>query len=188
MKRPMLALIVALAVVAVACGTDESDNDAEGSGSDPEVSAQCTQDAPDCEDTLVGNDSQPAANDEEPPIIDNGDGTGASISGGMFVDGGLSVADALTTDAVGVIAIRGFIVADATAVRLCELLAESLPPQCSGAAIVLVGVSADGLDALAAAETLGFKPAEGIRWPADRVTFFGEIVNGEFVIDGLVSG
>ena len=128
-------------------------------------------------------DEEPVT-DDTAVVTDSDDAT----SGGMLVDGGLSVAEALDTDAAGVIAVSGFIVADETSVRLCELLAESLPPQCGGASIVLAGVTADGLNELPGGEKWGLQIAQDVTWTNEIVSLIGEVVEGEFVIDTLVSG
>ena len=154
---------------------------------DPAVASTCLAGEPDCQ--------YKGAADEDvrdlPPPIDaepEPDSVGGTVSSGMLVDGGLSVAEALETDATGVIAIRGFIVADAGSARLCELLAASLPPQCGGASIVLAGFTAYGLTELPNNEALGLETAQGITWTNQSVSFFGELVDGEFVIDPLIAG
>lgn len=148
MRRWRLALIVPVAMVAAACGGDETDSD----------------------DTAVSTDSD------------------GETSGGLLVDGGLSVAETLDPDATGILAVSGFIVADQTSVRLCDLLAESLPPQCGGASIVLAGFTVDGLEDLPDLERLGLETAQGVSWTNETVAFFGELVEGELVINSLVSG
>ncbi len=198
-------LTMAIALTAAACGsstttspTDTGQAEPAPTGGElpvadtpdddgPAVASTCLAGEPDCQ--------YKGAADEDvrdlPPPIDaepEPDSAGGTVSSGMLVDGGLSVAEALETDATGVIAIRGFIVADAGSARLCELLAESLPPQCGGASIVLAGFTADGLAELPDDEALGLETAQGITWTNQSVSFFGELVDGEFVIDPLVAG
>lgn len=189
MTRFLLALFTATALVAAACGDGDADTTSTA-GEDPIIAGQCAPGAPDCEDTVVvGEDPEPADDDDpETRIVDNGDRAGDPSSIGMVVDGGLTVSEALGTDAIGVLAVQGFVVAEAGSVRLCELLAESLPPQCGGASLVLAGVEAGGLDALPDDEDLGLESAQGVTWTDHAVTFFGEIVDGELVIDPLVTG
>ncbi len=91
----------------------------------------------------------------------------------MIVDGGLSVGEALATDAVGVIAVRGFIVADDSGIRLCELLAESMPPQCGGAVVGVADLGSVDPDEL--------KSAQGVTWTDFPVMVFGELVDGILV-------
>ena len=66
--------------------------------------------------------------------------------------------------------------------------AESLPAECGGGLIVLAGLTADGLAELPNNEALGLEPAQGITWTNQSVSFFGELVDGEFVIDPLIAG
>jgi hypothetical protein len=57
-----------------------------------------------------------------------------------------------------------FVDADGT-VRLCEAIAESFPPQCGGASLVVEGLDLGALD---------LQEAEGVRW-ADAVTLLGSV-------------
>jgi hypothetical protein len=180
MKTMLLGVLVALALVAVGCG-DVDDSGSDGSGSDGVVSSQCTQDEPDCEDTEVVDGDETGTGEGGGEANDGG-------TGGMVVDGGLSVSEALDGTVTGTIAVGGFVVGDAGSVRLCELLAESLPPQCGGASVVLSGISVDDLDALPDSENLDLRTAQGVAWTDHSVSFFGELVDGEFVIDPLVAG
>ena len=197
-------LTMAIALTAAACGsstttspTDTGQAEPAPTGAELPVADTPNDDGPVASTCLAGEpDCQyKGAADEDvrdlPPPIDaepEPDPAGGTVSSGMLVDGGLSVAEALETDATGVIAIRGFIVADEGSVRLCELLAESFPPQCGGASIVLAGFSADGLAELPNDETLGLDTAQGITWTNQSVSFLGELADGELVIDPLVAG
>lgn len=82
-------------------------------------------------------------------------------------DAGISVTEALghgPTD--DIVAVTGalFVDGDGT-VRLCEAIAESFPPQCGGASLVV-----DGLDLA----TVQLQQANGVRW-ADSVTLLGSV-------------
>jgi hypothetical protein len=61
----------------------------------------------------------------------------SACSDGESGGGVLSIADAAEASPGDVAAVRGFIVADAGGVRLCEALAESFPPQCGGSFMIL---------------------------------------------------
>ncbi len=98
----------------------------------------------------------------------------------MAVGGGLSVTEALTTNAEGVIAVQGFVFIDADGARLCDALAESFPPQCGGDTLPMA--SLDGVDPNLLQES------QGIRWTDVPVTLFGEIVDGVLVVDPMVQG
>lgn len=105
---------------------------------------------------------------------------GNQVSSGVLADGGLMVEEALATDATGVLAVRGFIVADDTGAQLCDAQAESLPPLCGGATIDLA--SLDGIDPSVLEE------AQGVRFSNQPIVVFGEIVDGTLVPNPLVSG
>ncbi len=186
------AVLAVLVLVAAACG-DGSTDDAPAAadladavstvslppnddpGASPVLSGACVEGEPDCTDTLVTGDDEPLPVPGDDPMTG-----GAVASGGMLADGGLSVSDALATDATGTIAVRGFLLADETGARLCELLAESLPPQCGGASLPVTGYE----------EVLGvpLASAQGVTWTDITVALFGEIIDGTLVVDPTVAG
>ena len=91
----------------------------------------------------------------------------------LVVNGGLSVSEALSTDAAGVIAVGAFYFSNGTGTWLCDSIAESYPPQCAGERVAFEGDAAidpDGLD-----------QAEGVTWSAHPVTVLGSIADGVFV-------
>jgi hypothetical protein len=164
--RKMLTAVVLVALFAAACGDGGTTADAPGSEPlPPDPAATCPEGTPDCNDT-------PGLS--EPPILpgepDEGVDPGATP---MPVDGGLTVSEALGTDAGGPIAVSGFVVEDAAGLRLCEALAESYPPQCGGAALPLADTSTIDPDEL--------QSAQGVTWTDYPVTVLGEIVDGVLV-------
>lgn len=156
MNRAMLAVTISMALVAAACGGDDSEVATRGSGADPAPSAQCSEEEPDCDDTVV--------------------------------DDGLTVREALETDASGTIAVRGFLVADGESARLCEALAESMPPQCGEPSVALAELTASDLESLPDADTFDLKTAQGVTWTDQHVSLLGELVDGELVVDTHSSG
>ena len=131
MKMSLMAVFTVLALVAVACGSGNEQAapgapaSSEGpavlppnSNSDdaPDVAGACIEDEPDCEDTFVPGDVP----SDLPPPADTPDEPSPT---GMLVDGGLSVTDALATDATGTIAVKGLLLIDDQGARLCELFA-----------------------------------------------------------------
>ena len=172
--RSLLALL-ALALVVAACGGSSGSRvETLPPVGDPLVSSGCEEGVPDCDD-MIDADEPLFIGDEPNDGVPPGQATT-----GFPVLGGLTVGDALSTDATGVLAIQGFVVADADGARLCDLLAESLPPQCGGDHVGLSGL--DGID-----PTL-LKDAQGVQWTDLPITLFGEIIDGTFVVDPLVSG
>lgn len=185
----ILLAVAALAIVAAACG--DSDPEPASSPTAPVVAddpaslppnpnadvdptapiaGACLEGEPDCIDTGVITDEPldlPPPSDE--PVAPSG----------MLVGGGLTVTDALSTDATGVIAVQGFLFVVDGEARLCELLAESFPPQCGGADLPVTNYE----------EVLGVptQEAQGVTWTDELVTFLGEIVDGTLVVDPLVA-
>ena len=91
------------------------------------------------------------------------------IADGPIVEPGLTVSDALdhraTDDLVSVTGAL-FVGADG-AVRLCEAMAESFPPQCGGSQLAVEGLDLD--------DVAGLLQTEGnVSW-AERVTLFGSV-------------
>jgi len=154
------AVLLALLLVVAACGDDESAELPLAGDDVPPAAGTCLEGTEDCNDTLFPGD-EPIT---PPP---------AGGSSGMPVDGGLTVAEALATDAVGVIAVQGFYVDTGSGAMLCEALAESFPPQCGGASIPLADLSSVDPD--------GIQTNQGTSWSDDLVFVVGEIVDGVLV-------
>ena len=187
MKMSLIAVFTVLALVAAACGSgneqaapgarassDQSSVLPPNSNPDdtPTAAGACIADEPDCEDTAVpGGDPS-----DLPPPADTPDEPSPT---GMLVDGGLSVADALATDASGVIAVKGLLLIDDQGARLCELFAESAPPLCGGALILVTNYE----EVLSVPLT----SAQGVSWTDQLVSFLGEIVDGTLVVDPTVA-
>ncbi|MBK5269082.1 MAG: hypothetical protein JJE47_16800 [Acidimicrobiia bacterium] len=173
--RRLAVLLAALMMIAAACSSADSDDPAQVPVNDqpndnPVASGACTIDEPNCNDTVIGG---------EPQVLP-GDNSDAGSSGGMTVDGGLSVSDALSGGVSGVLAVQGFIVDDGTGAKLCEALAESFPPQCAGASMPISGYET--------AITTPFINEQNVMWTDQTVSLFGEIVDGTFVVSSAVSG
>jgi hypothetical protein len=159
----LAAVLAILALVAAACGGG-SDDDASAEELPPNPAATCLAGDPDCDDI-------PGADLDE-PLLEPGDpvAPGDAVIGTPIIGGGLTIADALSTDADGPLAVVGFLIQDADGARLCDLLLESLPPQCGGDSVDLSDVSTIDPDEL--------KTAQGVTWTDNTVTVYGEIVNG----------
>lgn len=165
-RRIIVPLVAAIAIVAVACGGSASDEPRDGGASSLPPAATCLEGTPDCQDTPATGDD--LLYDDEPD--------GGVVGGGstpLVVNGGLSVSGALSTDAVGVIAVGAFYFSNGTDAWLCDQLAESYPPQCAGARVAFEGAGAIDPDDL--------DEAQGITWSAQPVTVLGSIVDGVFV-------
>ena len=173
----VIGLVAALSLLAAACGdgVEEAPTASLPVNDDPAAapaSGTCLEGEPDCDDT--GDMVTPPIPLED---VEPGDGV---VSGGMTTDGGLTVSDALAGGADGIIAVQGFLLDDGSGARLCEALAESYPPQCGGTFVPVSNYE----------EVLGvpLQSAQGVTWTDEVVTFFGEIINGEFVVDPTVAG
>ena len=159
--RRLWGLVAVLALVVASCGTGSDGEEVDAIPPNP--AGACLEGDPDCRD-IPGN--EPLLQDGEPDLSQEPGDDGV----GFLADGGLTVPAALTSTAEGVIAVTGFIVADASGLRLCEALAESLPPQCAGAAVPLSDLDTVDPDDL--------RTEQGVTWSDYPVTILGEIVDG----------
>jgi len=110
----------------------------------------------------------------------NASSSGDNASSGFVVDGGLTIPEAIGYQGDQVLAVQGFVFRDGESDLLCELLAESNPPQCGGASLVIDNP-----------ETMSEIPlikAGDVQWSDTSVTVFGRISDGRLTIDPLVNG
>lgn len=172
----MIAGLFALALVVAACGDDDANTDAADlpvNGDDP-AAGTCPEGTADCNDT---------PGDLPGPDLEPGDDPGAQPGTGALVDGGLTVDEALVkTPADGIIAVKGFLVIDDTdGTRLCSVLAESMPPQCGGGALELVGLDLEMIDVTVA-------DASGVQWTDETISLFGTVDDGVLTVASTVVG
>jgi hypothetical protein len=164
--NPTLIAVVALALATSACAVSSETSDPDAGL--PVFSGVCAPEFPDCDDVVVIDGDDLFPNDE--PQDGVAPSAGAS---GMLAGGGLTVSEALVTDASGILAVQGFYVDDSNGPRLCEALAESFPPQCGGANVELGDLS--GID-------IGELQSSGdVTWSDGVVVIVGEIINGVLV-------
>jgi hypothetical protein len=170
-----LIAVVAVAVIASSCAVSE---ERSGPGADgiPEVLLACAEDQPDCQDTLTTG-GLPTGGDD--PLTPSTEPDSRSVSDGMIVNDGLSVAEAIAHEGSEPVAVHGYVVRTSETAQLCEVLAESFPPQCGGASLVLV--NADATDDLPLLE-------EGdVQWSPDIVILVGTVAGNELTIEATAS-
>ncbi|MGB1503925.1 MAG: hypothetical protein ACPHIC_00135 [Acidimicrobiales bacterium] len=170
-----LLIATPLLLLAAGCGTDSTtetgelpvNNDDEGTVG---VDGACLADEPDCGDMGgVPDDGQdlPGADGE---------------SSGMTVDGGLTIAEALTRGpSDGTIAVQGIFFRDEAGTFLCDVIAESLPPLCGEPRLALDGPVDEALGA-------PVQSAQGVEWTNQAVTVFGTMDEGVLTVDALTTG
>jgi hypothetical protein len=141
----------------------------------------CAPGEPECVDTIVTDlDVQdlPDASDRSAPKQDEVD---ATVSSGMAVEGGLSISEALSSEATGVIAVRGHLFDDGNGLRFCEgLVGLGERYGCDGEVMAI-----NGFDPTQVPEVVFF---EGTTYTEVEITLFGEIVDGAFAVNDLVTG
>ncbi len=82
-------------------------------------------------------------------VVACGDDDDNLVSGpSIGVGPGISIGEALTSNLTGPFLINGLLHAQNGQVRLCENLAESFPPQCSGKFLVVEGLDLTTMDGL----------------------------------------
>lgn len=92
---------------------------------------------------------------------------------GAPADGGLSVPEAVETDATGPLTIQGFLIDDGGSVRLCQAAMESYPPQCGGASLEVEGVEVAMFE--------GATTEGDVTW-VEQATLTGELHDGTLVV------
>jgi hypothetical protein len=185
MKKTRTAILVAAVLALSACGSSSDDADTtDPDGDTPAVAAVCTEDEPDCDDN--GFIDAPSPSDSDNSDVDASDDV--AIVDGMPVDGGLTVEEALDTEATGVLAVKGYLLDDGTGLRLCIVLAESFPPQCGGASLMVEGFDFDRMIELPEYELIQVETSGGVTWADRHVTMFGEVVDGNLVVEQLAAG
>ena len=173
-----MILLLGIAMVAGACAdTDEANPAGDDAAGAPIVAGACTEEEPDCIDTAATSE------DDEPSVVVSGGG-----SSGLVVDGGLTVPEAIATDATGTLAVQGFLFGDDSGWRLCELLAESFPAQCGGASLPLGNFERSNIADLPDEELIGLQESQGVTWSDQYVLILGEIVDGTLMFDAAVTG
>ena len=166
-------LLAGLTLVLAACGGAAGVELPIDSSPDvtPPAAGACLVDEPDCSDIGVSTDGG-----EAPPPADDGE----VVTGGLVAEDALTVSDILVSDLVGEIAVRGFLFDDGSGPVLCEVLAESFPPQCGGASLPVSGhEEAVGVPIIS---------EQGVTWTDQPLVLFGEIVDGTLVVDPTVLG
>ncbi len=170
MTARLLALL-AVILIASSCVASEERSD-PGADGVPDVLAACAEDHPDCQDTLSTGDLPTGGNDPLAPPTQPDDG---SISNGMIADDGLSVSEAIGYEGAQPVAVYGYVVRTSDATQLCEALAQSYPPQCSGASLALANPDAtDGLPLVEDGD---------VQWSPDIVILIGTVTGNELTID-----
>ena len=153
-------MLTAVAVIAAACGA--GDDQREGAPLAPDVAG----DEP--ADLAPINDGPAWAPNE---LVTPGVPWSPEFS--------MSVPEILTGDVTGAAAVKGFLVVDAGGARLCEMLADSYPPQCGGEALPITNYE----------EFLGVptQEAQGVTWTDDVVSFLGLIIDGTLIVDPTIA-
>lgn len=173
-SNTLVIALTAFLLVLAACGTEGEEAELPPNPNPDSVSsptATCIADEPDCNDLGVTDDTP-----QDLPI----DGGVVSPSSGMVVDGGLTISEALASTATGVLAVQGFLLDDGSGARFCEALAESYPPQCGGASVLIVGYDE--------VVSVPLMSAENTTWTDDTFVVFGEIIDGVLTVDPTVTG
>ncbi|MDX2466230.1 MAG: hypothetical protein QNL12_02860 [Acidimicrobiia bacterium] len=159
MKR-LVILFAALALALAACGGGDDADSADlpiNTGDEPAAAldATCLVGEPECNDTPGGEPTDlPDSSVTDLPLVP------------------LNVGQVL--DASGPAMVSGFLVKTDGAIRLCEALAESFPPQCGGASITLSSLDQIDPDEL--------QNEGSVTWTDFEVLVSGELLDGTLVV------
>jgi hypothetical protein len=159
MKRlHITALILALGLFAAACQPATEDLPI---GAPDGIAATC----------LVGTDCNDTPNDALPPP-DLVDGQTDEPLVQVPTDGGMTVKLALLQAAGEPIVITSSIIGTSEELRFCDVVAESLPPQCGEPSIVIANPELIDLDDL--------RLDKGVYWSETTTTLTGYVEDGVF--------
>jgi hypothetical protein len=112
----------------------------------------------------------------------------AACGGGGDADGtvpaavsgpGISIEEALERGSDEPVLVNGNLLVLDGRPRLCSALAESFPPQCSGAALLVTGLSLSGLD--------GLNSEAGVTWIDRPIKLLGVVSHGVLTVSDNAS-
>jgi hypothetical protein len=93
---------------------------------------------------------------------------------GLGAGPGISIDDALASDSDEMLLVNGNLLAQDGEVRLCSALAESFPPQCGGASLVVEGLKLEEVDGLV---------SEGaVSWTDRPIQLLGVVGDGTLTV------
>jgi hypothetical protein len=108
----------------------------------------------------------------------SGDGGNAPPSAGEII----SVEEALASAPEGPVTVRGFLLAaEGDPVKLCAALAESYPPQCGVASLVVEGLDLSTVEGLTTPTEPDYAHTS---WTDAEIRLTGELEDGVLVVEG----
>lgn len=114
-----------------------------------------------------------ACTSDDVPLV-TGDGTSTTGRGGTIgapaPGGGLTVEEAIASDAGEPLTVAGYLFVRGGDAKLCDAMLESYPPQCGGPSLVVEGLDVE--------EVEGVRSEGGMAWTEERVSLLGEVVGG----------
>jgi hypothetical protein len=93
---------------------------------------------------------------------------------GLGAGPGISIDDALASDSDEMLLVNGNLLAQDGEVRLCSALAESFPPQCGGASLVVEGLKLEEVD--------GLVGEGGVSWTDRPIQLLGVVGDGTLTV------
>ena len=115
-------------------------------------------------------DEEPGSQPTQPPPATAGLGAGP----------GISIEQALAADSADAVLVNGNLLAQGEEIRLCSALAESFPPQCSGASLRVEGLKLEEVDGLV---------TEGeVSWTAGPIQLLGDVEGDTLVVSTTTVG
>ena len=104
---------------------------------------------------------------------DSADGTEPATAG-LAMGPGISIDDALASDSDEPLLVNGNLLAEGGVVRLCSALAESFPPQCGGASLVVEGLKLEEVD--------GLVTEADVSWTDRPIQLLGVVSDGTLTV------
>jgi hypothetical protein len=108
------------------------------------------------------------------PACGGDDDEPSDDTSGIAAGPGISIDDALASDSDEPLLVNGNLLAEGDDVRLCSALAESFPPQCGGASLVVEGLKLEEVDGLV---------TEGdVSWTDRPIQLLGVVSDGTLTV------
>jgi len=98
---------------------------------------------------------------------DDADGLPSPSGPSSAIGPGISIREAMDSDLEGPLLVNGYLVVVGDEVLLCEALAESFPPQCAGASLVIEGLDLEEIN--------GIESEGDVMWTDAPVQLLGSV-------------
>ncbi|MGH3021229.1 MAG: hypothetical protein ACRDNR_13910 [Gaiellaceae bacterium] len=123
---------------------------------------------------LVAAAALAACGGDADPAGDAASGSTVPQTSGLGAGPAISIDDAVASGSDEMLLVAGNLLALGDEVRLCSALAESFPPQCGGASLVVEGLKLEEVD--------GLVSEGGVSWTDRPIELLGVVADGTLTV------